>query len=80
MENALRKETGNIPKTDFCRLVLLRIRDETTLRIDPRDYENDISLKGEFIRRVLASEQDSAEQERIIACGLRALRGEEPEI
>ena len=105
LESALRKETGNILKTDFCRLVLkgqvdpecppdirqlqtdlagsfalLRIRDETTLRIDPRDYENDISLKGEFIRRVLASEQDSAEQERIIACGLRALRGEEPEI
>lgn len=62
------------------RFALLRVRDETTLRIDPQDYENDISLKGEFIRRVLASERDPAEQERIITCGLRALRGEEPEI
>lgn len=58
---------------------LLRIRDETTLAIDPHDYENDISLKGEFIRQVLASELAQNEKDRIILCGLRALRGEEPE-
>lgn len=60
-------------------LALLRIRDETTLTIDPRDYENDISLKGEFIRQVLASGLEQSEKDRVILCGLRALRGEEPE-
>ena len=105
LEGALRRALADIPKTDFCRLVLtgqvdpdfppdtaqlktdfagsfalLRIRDETVLRINPQDYENDISLKGEFIRRVLEAEHDPIEQERIITCGLRALRGEEPEI
>lgn len=55
----------------------LRLRDETHLKIDPAAYENDISLKGEFIRHVLASGLDAGERERVIACGLRALRGEE---
>lgn len=59
------------------RFGLLRIRNETSLAVDPRDYENDISLKGEFIRRVLSSELSEKEKDRIIACGLRALRGEE---
>lgn len=73
-------DCGQLKSTFAGRFGLLRIKDETTLRIDPHSYENDISLKGEFIRQVLASEQDPVEQERIIACGLRALRGEEPEL
>lgn len=62
------------------RFGLLRVRDRTTLAVDPKAFENDISLKGEFIRQVLASGLDEHEKDRIIACGLRALRGEEPEL
>ena len=49
------------------RFYFAKIYDETKLLIRPEEYLNDISLKGEFVRRVLA-------------CGLRALRGEEVEL
>ena len=55
----------------------VKIKDESKLEIDRRSYEYDISLKGEFVRAVLASGYSTAEQERIISCGIRALNGEE---
>lgn len=55
----------------------IRIKDESRLRIDRESYEYDISLKGEFVRMVLASDRSEAEKERIICCGIRALSGEE---
>jgi hypothetical protein len=52
--------------------------DETRLLISPEDYENDRSLKGEFIRLVLSSDKLSErEKSDIISCGLSALMGEE---
>jgi DNA repair exonuclease SbcCD nuclease subunit len=62
------------------RYYAVRVVDETRLLLRPEDYVNDISLKGEFVRGVMASRLSRAEQERVIACGLRALRGEEAEI
>ena len=59
------------------RFYFAKIYDETRLEIRPEDYRNDISLKGEFIRRVMASSLKEEEKERVIACGLRALGGEE---
>ncbi len=56
----------------------VKIYNETKLLIRPEDYTHDISLKGEFVRRVLASDLKESEKERVIACGLRALTGEEP--
>jgi len=53
------------------------VKDETRLAIDPADYKNDISLKGEFVRVVLASRMPQEEKDRVLACGLRALLGEE---
>ena len=55
----------------------VRIRDESRLRIDPEGYACDVSLKGEFIRLVLASARSDEEKEKIISCGIRALMGEE---
>ena len=54
------------------------VKDKTRLQINPGDYISDISLRGEFIRGVLAdaSLEEDRKQE-ILACGLRALRGEE---
>ncbi len=57
-----------------------KLYDETRLLIRPEDYRNDISLKGEFVRRVLASDMKEQEKERVLACGLRALCGEEVEL
>ena len=56
----------------------LEVKDESGLEINPEDYKNDKSLKGEFIRMVSSdaslSERD---KEKIISVGLHALMGEE---
>ena len=49
------------------------------LKLRREDYEKDISLKGEFVRTVLADKALTPEiAEQVILCGLRALTGEEP--
>ena len=57
-----------------------KLEDRTTLSLRAEDYRYDASLKGEFIRTVMASKLPSAERDRVILCGLRALRGEEAEL
>ena len=55
----------------------LKVRDQTRLLIRPEDYQYDVSLKGEFVRQVMASELSEEEKEEILRLGLRALNGEE---
>ncbi len=59
------------------RFYFAKIKDQTRLSINAEDYAHDISLKGEFVRRVMASSLSESEKERVIACGFRALSGEE---
>ena len=59
------------------RFWFVKIKDESRLMIDKASYEHDISLKGEFIRMVMASNRSEEEKEQIILCGIRALSGEE---
>ena len=59
------------------RFWFLKIKDESRLEIEKESYEHDLSLKGEFIRTVLASDLPQADKDRIICAGLEALRGEE---
>ena len=59
------------------RFYFAKIKDDTRLSINAEDYAHDISLKGEFVRRVMASSLSESEKERVIACGFRALSGEE---
>lgn len=55
-----------------------RVKDETELRVDIQSYLLDESLKGEFVRTVMADEELSGEEKAgIIRCGLRAIAGEE---
>ena len=54
-----------------------KIYDETTLKIDFMTYQNDASLKGEFIRLVLSQDLSEEEQSKIIITGIKALSGEE---
>ena len=51
----------------------VNIIDETHLNVNPKDYENDISFKGEFIRKVMASDLTDEEKSKIIEYGIRAL-------
>ena len=54
-----------------------KIYDETTLEIDYMSYENDVSLKGEFIRLILEQDFTEEEKRKIITTGIKALSGEE---
>ena len=58
----------------------LKIKDESRLKIEKESYEHDISLKGEFIRLVMASDRTEEEKEQMILWGIRALSGEEVEL
>ena len=59
------------------RYYFVKIKDESSLEIAREDYEHDISLKGEFIRMVLASDRPQEEKEQIIRWGIQALLGQE---
>lgn len=56
----------------------IKIYDERGFTVDYRDYSGDMSLKGEFVRSVLAdialTEEEKAE---VIRYGIRAITGEE---
>lgn len=54
-----------------------KIKDSSHLKIEKENYENDISLKGEFIRKVMASDLSNHEKEEIICAGIQALSGKE---
>ena len=53
------------------------ILDASKIAINPKDYENDISLKGEFIRGVLKSDLSDDEKNKVIEYGIKALMKEE---
>lgn len=54
----------------------LKVKDETSLLIHPGDYRYDVSLKGEFVRLVLASDLPDEEKREILRRGIRALERE----
>ena len=56
----------------------LKIVDKPHIKIDYMKYQNDISLKGEFIRTVI-EQKDLTEEEKskIISTGIKALSGED---
>lgn len=54
-----------------------KVKDETKLEIRPEQYQNDVSLKGEFIRQVLGSELSERDKAAVIRAGVLALAGEE---
>ena len=62
------------------RFYFAKLRDASRIFVDPEAYQNDISLKGEFVRRVMASSLKQEEKERVIACGFRVLSGEEVDL
>ncbi len=71
------RDTVHLDRALNERFYFARVKDECRLLVRPEDYLGDISLKGEFIRAVLASPLDDGQKQRAILTGLRALRGEE---
>lgn len=59
------------------RFYFAKVYDRTRLSIRAEDYRNDISLKGEFVRLVLASDLPEQVKMAVIGKGIRALGGEE---
>jgi len=52
---------------------------EVGIAVCPEEYENDISLRGEFIRLVMQGEYTDEEKRMLLELGIRALCGEEVE-
>ena len=55
----------------------IKVTDETKLLVNYKDYEGDVSLKGEFIRLVSESDLSEEEKSMVIRAGIQALQGEE---
>jgi len=62
------------------RFYLFKLYDKTQIKIDYEAYKNDISLKGEFIRLIEASDLKEEEKQKVIVMGIRALAGRELEL
>ena len=72
------KDTDSLISTFEHRFFYFEIKESSRIAINPEDYRNDRSLKGEFIRTVAQDDTlDEETKEKIIACGINALMGEE---
>ena len=71
------KDAGYLRTGLEARFFFARLQDRTTLRIDPQEYLYDESLRGEFVRVVLAdSSIPEEEKTAVIRCGFQAMDGE----
>lgn len=71
----LARETGKLLADDY---YFVSVKDKTVRKFDLDALAADKSLKGEFIRTVLANDNLTEEQKsRVIAAGLKALSGRE---
>lgn len=76
-EAELRVDTDSLTARFSSSYFYFEAKDKTRLKITPESYKNDLSLKGEFIRLVMAKEElTEDEKNAIIECGIRALAGE----
>ena len=72
------KDTGYIASALSSYFFFARLRDRTSLRINLGDYLYDESLRGEFVRRVMADDSvRDSEKIEVIRLGFNAMDGEE---
>ena len=72
------KDTDSLVRTFERRFYYFEVKDSSRIAINPDDFKNDMSLKGEFIRTISSDGSLSDEEkEKIIACGISALMGED---
>lgn len=73
----IRIDTEAIPERFGDSFFHFEAEDKTKLQINPDDYKNDRSVKGEFVRRVINDTTlDEQTKRAVIGCGLCALTGE----
>ena len=71
------RDTDAITRTFKDRFYYFEVKDSSRIHLDPAEYRNDKSLKGEFIRIVLSDDSiDEQTKSKIISCGIEALMGE----
>ena len=74
----LEKEVERLLETEC---YFTSVKNGTVRKINPTAYEGDASLRGEFVRGVLAkTDMDEARKREIITLGLKVLAGEEVEV
>ena len=56
----------------------VKIVDKTKLKLSENDYKFDKSIRGEFVRAVFASDMSEELKDKVLLCGLNALKGEDP--
>lgn len=72
------KDPGYLRSSLEAEFFFARLRDATTLRIDIRDYLYDETLRGEFVRVVMADPSVPQEEKTaVIRCGFKAMDGED---
>ena len=72
------KDIDGLTRSLAERFYYFEVKDSSRPYINPDDYKYDKSLKGEFIRTVLADGAlDDETKSKIISCGINALMGEE---
>lgn len=54
-----------------------KVYDKTSLELTAEDFENDKSVRGEFVRLVLKSDLPKEKKDAVITLGLNALKGED---
>lgn len=54
----------------------VKIEDKTEIKLDKTFYETDKSVRGEFVRLIDESDLDKDLKQKILMCGLNALKGE----
>lgn len=54
-----------------------KVYDKTQIKISLANYELDKSIRGEFVRAVWESDMEEQMKQRVIMCGIKALKGEE---
>ena len=72
------KDADSLIKDFGNKFYYFEVKDSSRIAINPEDYKHDKSLKGEFIRTVSQDASlDEETKEKIIACGINALMGED---
>ncbi len=79
VEEDLHKDTEKLKMLLSDKFFFAKVKDKTRLKIHAENYMHDLSLKGEFVRRVMNSDLPENDKERVLHYGLRALAGEAPE-
>ncbi|MGM9624195.1 MAG: exonuclease SbcCD subunit D, partial [Eubacteriales bacterium] len=70
------RDTAYLQKRLSERYYYAEVTDERRMRMDPAQYRYDISLRGEFVRRVMASDLSEEDKSAVLRRGLAALKGE----